>query len=93
MSKAMKKCNKPTDDALRGAEGPVRMCVICRKRAPKGDLARYVCPRDLAADSLVPDPGRNKPGRGFYVCGEPECRERFGKAERGLMKKCKGVSI
>ncbi|WP_369404509.1 YlxR family protein [Salidesulfovibrio brasiliensis] len=67
------------------------MCVICRTRFQKEELNRYVCPGESAADGLIPDPGRNKPGRGFYVCGEPACRDKFGKAAPGLMKKCKGV--
>ena len=73
---------------------PVRMCVACRERFPKEELERYVCPnelKELDADGPVPDPGKNKPGRGFYLCGQALCRERFPKMVMGLMKKRKGV--
>ncbi len=74
---------------------PVRMCVVCRERFPKEELERYVCPdEDVKGQGKyrpVPDPGKNKPGRGFYVCGQALCRERFPKMVMGLIKKRKGV--
>lgn len=72
---------------------PVRMCVVCRKRFSKGELKRYVCPetlRELVENGPVPDPEKNKPGRGFYVCVQARCRETFPKKVTGLMKKRKG---
>lgn len=74
---------------------PVRMCVVCRRRFPKGELMRYVCPDatgSLETDGPVPDPEKNKPGRGYYVCVQDRCREIFPKMIRGLMKKRKGES-
>lgn len=44
--------------------GPVRMCKICRTRAPKTDLARFVL--DQA-----------KPGRGSYVCSNISCQQKI----------------
>lgn len=73
---------------------PVRMCIACRKKFPKEELARYVCPNELQvleANGPVPDPEKNKSGRGFYLCGQALCRERFPKMVMGLMKKRKGV--
>ncbi|MBC18029.1 conserved protein of unknown function [Pseudodesulfovibrio profundus] len=73
---------------------PVRMCIVCRQRYPKGELDRYVCPdtaKELETDGPVPDPGKNRPGRGFYVCVQARCREHFPKMIKGLMKKRKGV--
>ena len=72
---------------------PVRMCVVCRERFPKSELTRFVCPetqRELAESGPVPDPGKNKPGRGYYLCVQAECREAFPKRIIGLMKKRKG---
>jgi hypothetical protein len=68
---------------------PERMCVVCRNRFPKEELTRYVRPEDLnGPDSLpAPDPAMNRPGRGYYVCGQARCRERFPKMILGLMKK------
>ncbi|MBG0790915.1 MAG: DUF448 domain-containing protein [Desulfovibrionaceae bacterium] len=67
---------------------PERMCVVCRRRFPKEALERYVRPanaqeRDAAP---VPDPAQTMPGRGYYVCGQARCRERFPKVIKGLMK-------
>jgi len=73
---------------------PVRMCVVCRERFPKTELERYVCPNEmkgLEANAPVLDPEKNKSGRGFYLCGQALCRERFPKMVMGLMKKRKGV--
>lgn len=83
-------------------QGPVRMCVICRERLPKGELERYVCPkserggapgRESGSDGLIPDPAQVLPGRGFYICGKAECRMKFEKAQFGLKKKCKGETL
>jgi predicted RNA-binding protein YlxR (DUF448 family) len=70
------------------------MCVVCRKKFSKEKLARYVCPnelKELEANAPVPDPEKNKSGRGFYLCGQALCREKFPKMVMGLMKKRKGV--
>ncbi len=81
---------------------PVRMCVICRERHPKRELARYVCPRsgrggaplgESGSDGLIPDPDQVLPGRGFYICGKADCRMKFEKAQVGLKKKCKGETL
>ncbi len=69
------------------------MCVACRQRFPKKELTRYVCPdttAELETDGPVSDPGMKKPGRGYYVCVQARCRDRFPKMIVGLMKKRKG---
>jgi hypothetical protein len=58
-------------------EGPVRMCCICRRRLPKAELLRHVRGESENVVGLVPDPRGRMPGRGLYVCGQAECRERF----------------
>ncbi|MGL1863825.1 MAG: YlxR family protein [Pseudodesulfovibrio sp.] len=71
------------------------MCVVCRQRFPKGELTRHVCPdtmEELETNGPVPDPEKNKPGRGFYICDQTRCRDIFPKMITGLMKQRKGVN-
>ena len=55
---------------------PVRMCVICRTRAPKSSLLRHV---EAQGRAPVPDSGQTAPGRGMYICGQSRCREAFSR--------------
>jgi predicted RNA-binding protein YlxR (DUF448 family) len=49
---------------------PLRMCVACRKRRPKGELLRVV----LTEGGFLLDPTGKLPGRGAYVCPDsPDC--------------------
>ena len=52
---------------------PLRMCVGCRESKPKRELIRVVRAPD---GSLSMDPVGKKPGRGAYVCRNPECLKR-----------------
>ena len=52
---------------------PLRTCVICRCCAPQSELTRFV----LEAEALTPDTQPCRLGRGWYVCGKVECRERL----------------
>lgn len=45
---------------------PVRMCRVCRRRAPKGELARWV----QTPQGAVADPHQRLGGRGFYTCSK-----------------------
>lgn len=60
-------------------QGPVRMCVVCRRRFAKSQLMRHVpAPEGVAAgNGLEADEAQTRPGRGWYVCDDPQCRERF----------------
>ena len=49
----------------------VRTCVGCRTRAQQGDLLRVVA----VAGRLLPDPRRQRSGRGAYVHPTGECVE------------------
>ncbi|MBQ7456460.1 MAG: DUF448 domain-containing protein [Desulfovibrio sp.] len=56
--------------------GPERMCVICRKRFPKRELARYtLSPHGV----LLNDERQNSPGRGWYLCSDTQCVQKFPK--------------
>jgi hypothetical protein len=70
---------------------PVRMCVICRKRFPKSQLMRYVpAGQDICTvNGLDPDEAQIMPGRGWYVCDNPQCRRRF--MERKFRRKLPGT--
>jgi len=59
------------------AHTPTRTCLGCRRRRPKGEMVRLV----RRADGRV-RADRTAPGRGGYVCTEPECLERGLKAGR-----------
>jgi hypothetical protein len=62
------------------------MCVICRRRFPKHELARHVADdRGLTADAA-----KRAPGRGFYLCADPGCAQKFAKYT-GWRKKTKGA--
>ena len=66
------------NELARGRE-PVRMCVVCRRRMPKRELTRYVVTPE--GGSKVDEDG-TRPGRGRYVCSDPQCIDRFGHCGR-----------
>ncbi len=49
---------------------PMRQCVGCREMKPKRELTRVV--RSPEGEISVDSRGK-KPGRGAYVCPDPEC--------------------
>ena len=49
---------------------PMRMCVGCREMKPKKELLRIV---HSPEGSFSTDPTGKRPGRGAYVCRNPEC--------------------
>jgi len=57
----------------------MRMCAVCRRRFPKAQLLRHT--RSPQGD-WMPDEKQTQAGRGWYLCADPGCRERFvrGKA-------------
>ena len=78
----------PADEVNFGENftAPERMCVICRRRFPKAELARYVA----GASGMTFDEEKTMPGRGWYVCSDTGCRNRFAKFRPGVRRK-KGV--
>lgn len=64
-------------------EGPVRMCVICRRRFAKAELNRHV----LTAQGILSiDAKKTRPGRGWYVCSDPVCEQKFAKYRPGARR-------
>ncbi len=59
--------------------GPIRTCVICRKKAPKRELRSFSLPRQRAAGL--------KTGRSAYVCLEHEA----GQIEKNKKKLAKAL--
>ncbi len=75
---------------------PTRMCVICRRRAPKFELTRHVLPQRGATssgDDLLTDERQVQPGRGWYVCSDKTCQTKIqkfcprGRKRRGMTSK------
>ena len=63
---------------------PMRMCVGCREMMPKATLLRVVKPQE--GDAHIDRTGK-APGRGAYVCDDPECLKKARKSralERAL---------
>ncbi|MBO4301650.1 MAG: DUF448 domain-containing protein [Desulfovibrio sp.] len=74
----------PCAAARGGNREPVRMCVICRRRFPKECLHRHVL---TAEGMLIIDVGKNRPGRGWYVCSDLVCAAKFAKYKPGARRK------
>uniref|UniRef100_A0A7C4A7P9 DUF448 domain-containing protein n=1 Tax=Fundidesulfovibrio putealis TaxID=270496 RepID=A0A7C4A7P9_9BACT len=68
----------PESDQYRG---PVRTCLVCRKRFPKHELARHVW-----RGALTPDQAYVLPGRGYYCCAQETCMARFPKRAAAARK-------
>ncbi len=58
---------------------PQRMCVSCREKKDKNELARIVLLED---GSIVSDPTGKMPGRGSYICRNEKCIKEEIKAHR-----------
>lgn len=58
---------------------PMRMCTGCGEMKPKRELIRVV--RNAAGEVSLDFTGK-KPGRGAYVCNNPECLKKAAKTKR-----------
>ena len=58
---------------------PMRQCLGCREMKPKKELVRVV--RSPEGEVSLDLTGK-KPGRGAYVCRNPECLAKARKAKR-----------
>jgi uncharacterized protein len=56
--------------ALRPSAAPIRSCVGCGRKAPQGELVRFI------AEGGELRPGSGRPGRGAYTCRRLACFER-----------------
>ena len=77
---------------MRQRKIPMRMCTGCKEMKPKKELVRVVKTVTKKADN--PDDGSGeefvisldltgkKPGRGAYICGNPECLKKARKERR-----------
>ena len=57
---------------------PLRQCLGCREMKPMRDLIRVVRAPD---GTITLDFHGKKPGRGAYLCPQPECLKRARKAK------------
>ncbi len=53
-----------------GVRTPQRTCVVCRSTTAKRTLHRIV---RTPAGTVAYDPTGKAPGRGAYLCGQPDC--------------------
>ena len=53
---------------------PLRMCIACREMKPKKEMLRVVKNAD---GEINADPTGKAPGRGAYICSEPECLKKL----------------
>ncbi len=53
---------------------PMRMCISCREMKPKQEMLRVVKNAD---GEIFADPTGKAAGRGAYVCGNEECRQKL----------------
>ena len=67
---------------------PMRQCLGCRTMKPKRELIRAVRSPD---GEVSLDFGGKKPGRGAYVCHNPECLKRSIKSK--ALSRAFGVEI
>ena len=70
----------------KGKTVPLRKCVGCGQMKPKAELVRVV--RAPEGDTYVVDPTGKKPGRGAYVCENPDCIAKAQK-QRGFERSYK----
>ena len=51
---------------------PTRTCAVCRTSRPKREMLRLV----RTAEGIIErDETGRRPGRGTYICHEPDCRD------------------
>ena len=74
---------------MRPKKIPMRMCVGCREMKPKKELVRVVRAPERTDENGNPLPPEisldltgKKPGRGAYLCRNPECLRLARKARR-----------
>ena len=58
---------------------PMRMCTGCGEMKPKKELVRIV--RNSDGEVSLDTTGK-KPGRGAYICKDPQCLKKAKKAKR-----------
>lgn len=64
---------------------PERICAVCRTVLPKRELLRLV--RDKEGIVSIDETGKS-PGRGAYICANPECLKK-AKKQRSLERSLK----
>ena len=54
----------------KGRHVPLRSCIACGLKVPKGELVRIV---NTEQSHVIVDTIGKKPGRGAYICQDPDC--------------------
>jgi uncharacterized protein len=63
--------NRPNSEVSKIRHNPERSCVACRAKKGKRELIRLVC----SSNKVEVDVQAKIPGRGAYLCSNPECWE------------------
>ncbi len=63
---------------------PTRSCVVCRTKFSKHELTRYIISTSTndsnsVKNNVVLDLKKNMKGRGYYLCNQDSCHEKFHK--------------
>lgn len=53
------------------ASNPIRTCVVCRKKGTKDNFIKLVKNKD--GEFIISESSAFVPGRGAYICNNPEC--------------------
>lgn len=69
----------------RTGRGPIRSCRVCRTKAAKLELERWVW-RD---GQLILDSRQQEPGRGWYSCKQADCSRRVGLIAKSMAQRTK----
>ncbi len=67
---------------------PTRTCLVCLKKPGKFFLLRFVLKN---TGTIKIDPAQTEPGRGYYVCPDPDCLHSLINST-GFRKICRGTS-
>lgn len=71
---------------------PVRTCLACNGKRPKGELLRLAL--DSEHSMVVLDQDRRLPGRGAYVCSGCLARLRYNKrVQKAFRNRCRGLAM
>ncbi len=55
---------------------PERQCIGCGRRGPQGDFIRLTLDRQLSPARVVVAKGKERSGRGAYLCRRQACLDR-----------------
>lgn len=76
MNRRVKAKSPPTNKMPKTKKIPLRMCIACRELKEKRDMLRIV---KNAQGEIFIDFSSKAPGRGAYICDNPDCIKKLRK--------------